>query len=48
MSNTIDVKQVYVPQKDGIYDITQKPIPVDSSTLYRGSNRISAQVGGSL
>lgn len=47
MSNSIDVKAVYQPTKDPLYDVTQKTVPVDSSTLYRGEQRITAQTGGS-
>jgi hypothetical protein len=48
MSASMNPKEVYVPQKDVLYDITNKNVPVDTSTLYRGSNRMSAQTGGSV
>jgi len=44
---SIDAKAVYEPVKDVLYDVTQKTVPVDASTLYRGEQRITAQVGGS-
>jgi len=42
----MDPKSVYAPSKDILFDMTSKTIPVDSSTLYRGENRITAQLGG--
>lgn len=48
MSTTINPKEVYVPKTDELYTMTQKPIPVDSSTNYRFGSKISAQMGGSV
>jgi len=44
--STIDPKIAYASEKDPLYDITSnKKIPVDQSTTYRGSNRITPQSG---
>lgn len=49
MSNvTMNAKEVYLPTKDKGYTITNSTIPIDASTQYKQSVKVTAQSGGSI